>query len=51
MKKRPKYIVQASNLNEPDTDDLQTQAVQEMLKGKSRTQEKTTNEKKQNSHV
>ena len=51
VKKRPKYIVQASNLNEPDTDDLQTQAVQEMLKGKSRTQEKTTNEKKQNSHV
>ena len=51
VKKRPKYIVQASNLNEPDTDDLQAQAVQEMLNGKSRTQDVEASEKKENSHV
>ena len=51
VKKRPKYIVQASNLNEPDTDDLQAQAVQDMLNDKSRTQDVEASEKKENSHV
>lgn len=51
VKKRPKYIVQASNLNEPDTDDLQAQAVQDMLNDKSRTQDVEESEKKENTRV